>query len=201
MASDRVEHLNEGQGPHCDLTGALHLKTRLLVKGNQEFFTHEDSSAYTRQAAKVLQIAPHQDGAFALLTEGPVDGQHVDVNRRPVRFMEGEGVLENKHVFICVAPSAGSQPELRCLSQVELTDGVLTRVSLSLSHREPMMKATSRPSSNQPRESSGHRVRKCRTSSRWRGHSPDTEMKAARRKNVLSLDKLTDTDHIIPCLF
>lgn len=61
MASDRVEHLNEGQRPHCDLTGALHLEARLLVKGNKEFFTHEDSSTDTRQAAKVLQIAPHQD--------------------------------------------------------------------------------------------------------------------------------------------
>lgn len=61
MASDWVEHLHEGQRPHCDLTGALHLEARLLVKGNKEFFTHEDSSTDTRQAAKVLQIAPHQD--------------------------------------------------------------------------------------------------------------------------------------------
>lgn len=98
VASDRAEHLDEGQGPHGDLTGALHLEARLLVKGNQELFTHEDSSADAGQTAEVLQIAPHQDGAFALLTEGPVDGQNVDVNRGPVRFMEGEGVLEDKEI-------------------------------------------------------------------------------------------------------
>ena len=63
----------------------------------------------------------------------------------------------------------------------ELENKRLTTVSLSWSHREPMMKATSRPSSNQPMDSSGHRVRKCRTSSRCSGHSPDTEMKAGER--------------------
>lgn len=96
MASDRVEHLDEGQGPHRDFAGALHLEARLLVKGNQELFTHEDSPADAGQTAEVLQIAPHQDGAFALLAEGPVDGQNVDVDRGPVRLMEGEGVLEDR---------------------------------------------------------------------------------------------------------
>lgn len=55
---------------------------------------------------------------------------------------------------------------------------VLTCMSLSLSQSEPMMKATRQPSSNQPRDSSGHRVRKCRISSRYRGQTPKTEMKA-----------------------
>lgn len=49
-----------------------------------------------------------------------------------------------------------------------------------------MMKATSRPSSNQPMESSGHSVMKCRTSSRCSGHSPDTEMKAGRSREKAS---------------
>ena len=98
MASDWVEHLDEGQGPHCDLAGALHLEARLLVEGDQELLTHEERPADAGQTAEVLQVAPHQNGAFALLAEGPVDGQNVDVNRGPVRFMEGEGVLEDKQI-------------------------------------------------------------------------------------------------------
>ena len=74
VAPDRVEHLDEGEGPHRDVTGALHLEARFLVEGDQEVFTHEHSAADVGQAAEVLQIAPHQDGAFALLAKGPVDG-------------------------------------------------------------------------------------------------------------------------------
>lgn len=73
VAPDRVEHLDEGEGPHCDVTGALHLEARFLVEGDQEIFTHEHSATDVGQAAEVLQIAPHQDGAFALLAKGPVD--------------------------------------------------------------------------------------------------------------------------------
>lgn len=51
--------------------------------------------------------------------------------------------------------------------------------SLSLSQPEPMMNATSCPSSNQPSDSSGHWPRKLSTSSRVSGHSPDTETNAA----------------------
>ena len=80
VSPDRVQHLNEREGPHCDLTGALHLETRLLVEGNQEVLTHEHRTADVGQAPEVLQVAPHQDGAFTLLTEGPVDGQDVDVH-------------------------------------------------------------------------------------------------------------------------
>ena len=50
--------------------------------------------------------------------------------------------------------------------------------SLSLPQPEPMMKATSCPSSNQPSDSSGHWPRKLSTSSRVSGHSPDTETNA-----------------------
>lgn len=96
MAPDRVEHLDEGEGPHRDLTGALHLEARLLVKGNQEVFTHEHSTADIGQAAEVLQVAPHQDGAFALLAEGPVDSENVDVDGGPVRLMESQGILEKR---------------------------------------------------------------------------------------------------------
>lgn len=56
--------------------------------------------------------------------------------------------------------------------------------SLSLSQPEPMMKATNWPSSNQPRDSSGHMPRKLSTSSRVRGHSPDTDTNAGRGDRV-----------------
>lgn len=94
MAPDWVEHLDEREGPHRDLTGALHLETRLLVEGNQEVLAHEHGAADVRQAPEVLQVAPHQDGAFALLAEGPVDSQDVDVDGGPVRLMESQGILE-----------------------------------------------------------------------------------------------------------
>lgn len=93
VAPHRVQHLDEGEWPHSDLTGPLHLKARLLVEGNQEVFTHEDSTAHVGQATQVLQVTPHQDGAFALLAEGAVDGQDVDVDCGPVGLVESEGVL------------------------------------------------------------------------------------------------------------
>lgn len=40
------------------------------------------------------------------------------------------------------------------------------------------MKAARRPSSDQPRDSSGHKVKKCQISSRSRGQMPETEVKA-----------------------
>lgn len=94
VAPDWVEHLDESEGPHRDLTRALHLEARLLVEGNQEVFAHEHSAADVGQAPEVLQVAPHQDGAFALLAEGPVDSQDVDVDGGPVRLMESQGVLK-----------------------------------------------------------------------------------------------------------
>lgn len=94
MAPDWVEHLDESEGAHCDLTGALHLEARLLVKGNQEIFTHKHSTANIGQAAEVLQVTPHQDGAFALLAEGPVDSQDMDVDSGAMRLMEGQGILK-----------------------------------------------------------------------------------------------------------
>lgn len=96
MAPDWVEHLREGEGPHRDLAGALHLEARLLVEGNQEVLAHEHGAADVGQAAEVLQVAPHQDGAFALLAEGPVHSQDVDVDGGPVRLMESQGILENR---------------------------------------------------------------------------------------------------------
>ena len=73
MATDGALHLDEGEGPHGDLTGALHLEPRFPIERHQEVLTHEDGAADVGQAAQVLQVTPHQDGAFALLPEGTVD--------------------------------------------------------------------------------------------------------------------------------
>ena len=40
---------------------------------------HEHGPAHGRLAAHVVQVAPQQDGALALLPEGAVHGQHVQV--------------------------------------------------------------------------------------------------------------------------
>lgn len=40
------------------------------------------------QAAEILEVPPHQDGTLALLTEGPVDRQHMYVNRGAMGLVE-----------------------------------------------------------------------------------------------------------------
>lgn len=87
VASDRVDHFHEGQGSHCDLAGTQCLEARLLVEGNQEVLAHEHGAADVGEAAQVLQVAPHQDGAFALLPESSVHSQHVDVDCVAVRLV------------------------------------------------------------------------------------------------------------------
>lgn len=96
VTSDRVDHFHEGQGSHCDLAGAQCLEARLLVEGNQEVLAHEHGAAHVGEAAQVLQVAPHQDGAFALLAERPMHGQHVDVDGVAVRLVEGQRILVGK---------------------------------------------------------------------------------------------------------
>lgn len=48
------------------------------------------------QAAKVLKVAPNQDGAFALLPKCPVDSQDMDVDGGPMRLVEGQGILRKR---------------------------------------------------------------------------------------------------------
>lgn len=96
VTSDRVDHFHEGQGSHGDLAGAQSLEARLLVEGNQEVLAHEHGAPHVGEAAQVLQVAPHQDGAFALLAESSVHGQHVDVDGVAVRLVEGQRVLVGK---------------------------------------------------------------------------------------------------------
>lgn len=96
MSADRALHLDEGQGPHGDLAGALHLEAGLLVEGHQEVLAHQDGAPHAGQAAQVLQVSPHQDGALALLPEGAVDRQDVDVDGGAVGLVEGQSVLQEE---------------------------------------------------------------------------------------------------------
>ena len=96
VAPDVVVHLRECQGTHGYLAGAVNFEPRLSVEGDQEVLTHEDGAAHAGLAAQVLQVAPQQDGALALLAEGAVDGQDVDVNCGAVRLVQDQGILDSE---------------------------------------------------------------------------------------------------------
>lgn len=96
MATDGALHFDKGKGPHSDLARTLNLKARLLIKRHQKVLAHEDSAAHVGQAAQMLQVTPHQDGAFALLTEGTVDSQYVDVDGGAVGFVESQRILNRQ---------------------------------------------------------------------------------------------------------
>lgn len=161
VAADGVPHLREGHAGHGDGAAAQHLEAGLAVEGDEEVLAHQHRSAHIGQAAEVLQVAPHQDGTFALLPEGAVDSEDVDVDGGAAGLVESQRVLEQRgwrsellttrtFMYLFWRKLAMRWKGTRCL----------TVVSLSWSHREPMIKATSRPSSNQPMDSSGHSVRK-----------------------------------------
>lgn len=94
MAPDRELHLDEGQRSHGDLAWALRLEAALLIERHQEVLAHQHGAAHERQTAQVLQVAPHQDGAFALLPEGSVHRQHVDVDGRAAGLVKGQCILQ-----------------------------------------------------------------------------------------------------------
>lgn len=96
MAADGVPHLREGQVGHGDGAAAQNLEARLAVEGDQEVFTHQHRAAHVGQAAEVLQVAPHEDGPFALLPEGAVDGEDVDVDGGAARLVERQRVLRQR---------------------------------------------------------------------------------------------------------
>lgn len=96
VAADRVPHLGEGQAAHCDGAASQHLEAGFAVKGDEEVLAHQHRSAHVGQTAEVLQVAPHDDGAFALLPEGAVDGQDVDVDSCSVGLVKGKCFLEGK---------------------------------------------------------------------------------------------------------
>lgn len=94
MAPHLVLHLSEGQRAHRHLAGTQSFETALLIEGHEEMFAHEHGAPGAGQAAQVLQVSPHQDGTLALLTEGSVHGQHVDVHRRAPRLVQGQRRLQ-----------------------------------------------------------------------------------------------------------
>lgn len=67
LPAEHVLHLLEAHVGHGDGRGAPLLEAGLEVKGHQEVLADEQRTAEARDAAQVLQVAPQQDGAFALL--------------------------------------------------------------------------------------------------------------------------------------
>jgi len=96
MTPHGVLHLDEGQLPHRHLAGPQRLEAALLVEGHEEVFAHEQGAAGEGQAAQVLQVPPHEDGALALLPGRAVHGQHVDVHRRAPRLVQGQRRLRTR---------------------------------------------------------------------------------------------------------
>lgn len=94
VAADGVPHLCEGQVGHSDGTAAQHLEARLAVEGDEEVFAHQYRSAHIGKAAEILQVTPHQNRTFALLPEGAMDSQHVDVDGGATRLVESQRFLE-----------------------------------------------------------------------------------------------------------
>lgn len=93
VAADGVPHLREGEVGNGDGAAAQHLEARLAVEGHEEVLAHQHRPAHTGQAAEVLQVAPHQDGPFALLPEGAVDGEDVDVHGGAAGLVESQRLL------------------------------------------------------------------------------------------------------------
>lgn len=111
VAADRVAHLREGQGAHRDGAAAQHLEAHLAVERDQEVLAHEQGPPHVGQAAQVLEVAPHQDGTFALLPKGAMDRQHVDVRVGAARLVERQGLLRNTHsLTLTVAIKKGDAP-------------------------------------------------------------------------------------------
>lgn len=100
MSADGVPHLREGQVGHGDGAAAQHLEARLAVEGDEDVLTHQHRSAHVGQAAEVLQVAPHQDRTFALLPEGAMDRQHVDVDGGAAGLVESQRVLKASKITV-----------------------------------------------------------------------------------------------------
>ena len=90
---ERVLHLLEAHVGHRDGGGALLLEARLAVEGHQELLADEQRPAQARHAAQVLQVAPQQDGALALLAAVAVHGEDVHVHGGGVRHVLRHGFL------------------------------------------------------------------------------------------------------------
>lgn len=100
MSLNTILHLYEGKLRYSDGTGSYHLEAGLLVEWNQEVLAHEHSTSYVWQASQVLLVAPHQNRPFSLLAEGPMNGQHVNMNRVAMWLVKSECILAKKYFKI-----------------------------------------------------------------------------------------------------
>lgn len=96
LPAEHVLHLPELHVGDGDGRGALLFEAGLEVEGNQEVLADEQRAAQARHAAQVLQVAPQEDGALALLAAVAVNRQDVDVHGGGVRNVLGHGLLEKK---------------------------------------------------------------------------------------------------------
>lgn len=94
VTADGVPHLRERQVGHSDGAAPQHLEARLAVEGDEEVFAHQHRSAHVGQAAEILQVTPHEDGTFALLSESAMDSQDVDVDGGAAGLVERQRLLE-----------------------------------------------------------------------------------------------------------
>ncbi len=192
LPTEHVLHLLEVHVGYGDGWWPFLLEAGLEVERHQEVLANQKSSAEARHTAQVLQVAPQEDGALALLATVTMHWQHVDVHSGGVWDMLSHCLLERRGYIEALMMSNHPWAKIHMHQSKYVIEKqgwsycILYTVSicfhtcesLSLSQPEPMMKATSCPSSNQPSDSWGHWPRKLSTSSRVSGHSPDTETNA-----------------------
>lgn len=106
LPAEQVLHLLEAHVGHADGRGAPLLEAGLEVEWHQEVLADEQRAAEARHAAQVLQVAPQQDGALALLAAVAVHRQHVDVHGGGVGDVLGHGFLQGEKV-------GGRRPKLK----------------------------------------------------------------------------------------
>lgn len=94
LPTERVLHLEEVHGGHGDGWRPFLFEAGLEVEGHQEVLANQQSSAEARHAAQVLQVAPQEDGALALLATVTVHRQHVDVHSGGVWDVLSHSLLE-----------------------------------------------------------------------------------------------------------
>lgn len=96
LPTQRVLHLLEVHVGDGDGRRPFLLEAGLAIERHQEVLADQQSPAQAWHAAQMLQVAPEDNGAFALLTAVAVHRQDVDVHCGGVWDMEGHGLLEKK---------------------------------------------------------------------------------------------------------
>ena len=100
LPADRVLHLMELHVGHGDGWRSLLFEAGLDVERHQEVLANQQSSPEARYATQVLQIAPQDDGALALLAAVAVHRQHMEVHSGAVRDVLSHGLLEERDTGI-----------------------------------------------------------------------------------------------------